>query len=67
MGKHLVELEVRVSQTMFLKRGLFLEYLTLGWNVVGVIIVVLAGVCRLFYDPGRFWPRLTLRSLVVGS
>jgi divalent metal cation (Fe/Co/Zn/Cd) transporter len=31
-----------VSQTALLRRGLLLEYLTLGWNVVGVIIVVLA-------------------------
>lgn len=36
------ELEVLVSQTTLLKRGFLLEYLTLGWNVVGVIIVVLA-------------------------
>jgi hypothetical protein len=35
------ELEVLVSQTALLKRGFLLEYLTLGWNVVGVIIVVL--------------------------
>lgn len=31
-----------MSQTALLKRGLLLEYLTLGWNVVGVIIVILA-------------------------
>ena len=31
-----------MSQTALLKRGLLLEYLTLGWNVVGVIIVVIA-------------------------
>jgi divalent metal cation (Fe/Co/Zn/Cd) transporter len=31
-----------VSQTALLKRGLLLEYVTLGWNVVGVVIVVLA-------------------------
>ena len=31
-----------MSQTALLKRGLLLEYLTLGWNVIGVIIVVLA-------------------------
>ncbi len=31
-----------MNQTALLKRGLLLEYLTLGWNVVGVIIVVLA-------------------------
>jgi divalent metal cation (Fe/Co/Zn/Cd) transporter len=31
-----------VNQTALLKRGFLLEYLTLGWNVVGVIIVVLA-------------------------
>jgi divalent metal cation (Fe/Co/Zn/Cd) transporter len=31
-----------LSQTALLKRGLLLEYLTLGWNVVGVIIVILA-------------------------
>lgn len=29
-------------QLTLLKRGLWLEYLTLGWNVVGVIIVILA-------------------------
>jgi divalent metal cation (Fe/Co/Zn/Cd) transporter len=31
-----------MSQSSLLKRGLLLEYLTLGWNVVGVIIVVVA-------------------------
>jgi len=31
-----------LSQVTLLKRGLLLEYLTLGWNVVGVIIVVIA-------------------------
>ena len=31
-----------LSQTALLKRGLLLEYLTLGWNVVGVIVVILA-------------------------
>lgn len=31
-----------MSQITLLKRGLLLEYLTLGWNVVGVIIVILA-------------------------
>jgi divalent metal cation (Fe/Co/Zn/Cd) transporter len=31
-----------LSQTALLKRGLLLEYLTLGWNVVGVILVILA-------------------------
>lgn len=35
-------MEVLLSQTALLKRGLLLEYLTLGWNVVGVIIVILA-------------------------
>ena len=36
------KLEVVLSQATLLKRGLLLEYLTLGWNVVGVIIVILA-------------------------
>lgn len=40
--KSLDELEVVLSQTALLKRGSLLEYLTLGWNVVGVIIVLLA-------------------------
>jgi divalent metal cation (Fe/Co/Zn/Cd) transporter len=31
-----------LSQAALLKRGLLLEYLTLGWNVVGVILVILA-------------------------
>ncbi len=29
-------------QAPFIRRGLLLEYITLGWNVVGVIIVVIA-------------------------
>jgi divalent metal cation (Fe/Co/Zn/Cd) transporter len=41
-GETFDELEVILNQTALLKRGLLLEYLTLGWNVVGVIIVVLA-------------------------
>ncbi len=31
-----------VGQAPLLRRGLLLEYLTLGWNVVGVIIVIAA-------------------------
>jgi Zn-dependent protease with chaperone function len=31
-----------VVQAPFIRRGLLLEYLTLGWNVVGVVIVVAA-------------------------
>jgi divalent metal cation (Fe/Co/Zn/Cd) transporter len=31
-----------VVQAQFIRRGLLLEYLTLGWNVVGVVIVVVA-------------------------
>jgi divalent metal cation (Fe/Co/Zn/Cd) transporter len=31
-----------VVQASLLKRGLLLEYLTLGWNVVGVVIVLVA-------------------------
>ncbi|GCE12865.1 cation transporter [Tengunoibacter tsumagoiensis] len=31
-----------MNQKILLKRGLLLEYLTLGWNVVGVVIVVIA-------------------------
>ena len=31
-----------MQQTSLLKRGLWLEYMTLGWNVVGVVIVVIA-------------------------
>src|SRR5579859_5323156 len=42
MGRSIDELEVVLSQTTLLKRGLLLEYLTLGWNVVGVVIVILA-------------------------
>jgi divalent metal cation (Fe/Co/Zn/Cd) transporter len=35
-------LEVLLKQTVLLKRGLLLEYVTLGWNVVGVVLVILA-------------------------
>ena len=31
-----------MSQIALLKQGLLLEYLTLGWNVVGVILVIMA-------------------------
>jgi divalent metal cation (Fe/Co/Zn/Cd) transporter len=31
-----------VLQAQLIRRGLLLEYLTLGWNVVGVVIVVVA-------------------------
>ena len=34
--------EVPMVQTQLIRRGLLLEYFTLGWNVVGVIIVVTA-------------------------
>lgn len=33
-----------MSQITLLKRGLILEYLTLGWNVVGVIIVIFSAL-----------------------
>lgn len=29
-------------QSSLLRRGLVLEYLTLGWNVVGVVLVIVA-------------------------
>jgi divalent metal cation (Fe/Co/Zn/Cd) transporter len=31
-----------LNETLLIKRGLLLEYLTLGWNVVGVVIVIFA-------------------------
>lgn len=34
--------EAPVERALLLRRGLLLEYLTLGWNVVGVIIVIAA-------------------------
>jgi divalent metal cation (Fe/Co/Zn/Cd) transporter len=37
------EQELRVTKKL-LKRGLRLEYLTLGWNVIGSIIVILSGL-----------------------
>jgi divalent metal cation (Fe/Co/Zn/Cd) transporter len=40
--KHTDAWEVFLSQTALLKRGLLLEYMTLGWNVVGVVIVIIA-------------------------
>jgi hypothetical protein len=33
-----------MTTTGLLRRGLYLEYLTLGWNVVGVVIVVSAAI-----------------------
>lgn len=33
---------VPVVQTQLIRRGLLLEYITLGWNIVGVIIVLAA-------------------------
>lgn len=35
-------LEVPAAHGPLLRRGLLLEYITLGWNVVGVVIVVIA-------------------------
>ncbi len=35
-------LEIPAAHTPLLRRGLILEYITLGWNVVGVVIVVIA-------------------------
>jgi hypothetical protein len=32
------------NRVLLLLRGLMLEYLTLGWNVVGVVVLVLAAV-----------------------
>ncbi len=36
--------EGQTTDTTLLRRGLYLEYATLGWNVVGVVIVVAAAV-----------------------
>jgi divalent metal cation (Fe/Co/Zn/Cd) transporter len=33
-----------LEQASLLKRGLVLEYVTLGWNIAGVVIVILAAV-----------------------
>ena len=33
-----------MEHTALLKRGLLLGYLTLGWNVIGVVIVILAAI-----------------------
>jgi divalent metal cation (Fe/Co/Zn/Cd) transporter len=33
-----------LKQAALLKRGFLLEYITLGWNVVGVVIVILAAL-----------------------
>jgi divalent metal cation (Fe/Co/Zn/Cd) transporter len=35
-------LEIPTTHVPLLRRGLMLEYITLGWNVVGVVIVVIA-------------------------
>jgi divalent metal cation (Fe/Co/Zn/Cd) transporter len=35
-------LEIPATHVSLLRRGLLLEYITLGWNVVGVVIVVIA-------------------------
>jgi divalent metal cation (Fe/Co/Zn/Cd) transporter len=40
--KKILDIGGLLNQTALLKRGLVLEYITLGWNVVGVIIVVFA-------------------------
>nr|MBA2394464.1 cation transporter [Ktedonobacteraceae bacterium] len=37
-----VPLEIPAAHIPLLRRGLLLEYITLGWNVVGVVIVVSA-------------------------
>ncbi len=37
-----MNLEVALTKTTLLKRGLLLEYVTLGWNSVGVVLVILA-------------------------
>ncbi|GCE07094.1 cation transporter [Dictyobacter aurantiacus] len=33
-----------MNTAALIKRGLWLEYLTLGWNVVGVVIVIIAAI-----------------------
>jgi hypothetical protein len=34
----------RMERAALLRRGLYLEYLTLGWNVIGTIVVVAAAL-----------------------
>ena len=33
-----------MTDTALLKRGLYLEYATLGWNIVGVVVVAAAAI-----------------------
>jgi hypothetical protein len=35
-----------MPSTSLLRRGLCLEYATLGWNVVGTVIILIAGVLQ---------------------
>jgi hypothetical protein len=39
-----MKIETEKTQTTLLKRGLWLEYVTLGWNVVGCWIVLGAAI-----------------------
>jgi hypothetical protein len=35
---------MRGTTTRFLRRGLALEYATLGWNVVGIVVLAVAAI-----------------------
>jgi hypothetical protein len=42
------------DRTILLRRRLVLEYLTLGWNAVGVVVLVLAAVSARSVAPAGF-------------
>jgi len=38
-----------------LRRGFALEYVTLGWNVAGIVVLAIAAVASTFGRAGRVW------------
>lgn len=41
-----------LARARLLRRGFLLEYVTLGWNVAGIVVLAVAG-----WRPGRWrWP-----------
>jgi hypothetical protein len=46
------------TRRMLLRRGLWLEYATLAWNVAGVVVLVSAAVATgSWRSPGLGWTR----------
>ncbi|GAA2332901.1 hypothetical protein [Streptomyces violaceusniger] len=44
----------KISRESLLRRGFVLEYMTLGWNVVGIVVLAVAAIAAKLVAPAGF-------------